>query len=150
MIKLDSGNVLLKPSQRKQLMAWLRRSLKLGQRLGNFVLTITMWRSGRQFELRAEQVDAQRAMAERSFSREYQTALERVRRVHQQISMGQAQVDLSAENLRLSRLRYEGGEGLALDLVAAQNQLAQARTNYYTAVANYLNARADLEVAAGK
>ena len=47
-------------------------------------------------------------------------------------------------------LRYEGGEGLALDLVAAQNQLAQARTNYYTAVANYLNARADLEVAAGK
>jgi outer membrane protein TolC len=104
----------------------------------------------RQFELRAEQVDAQRAMAERSFSREYQTALERVRRVHRQISMGQAQVDLSAENLRLSRLRYEGGEGLALDLVAAQNQLAQARTNYYTAVANYLNARADLEVAAGK
>ena len=54
MIKLDSGNVLLKPSQRKQLMAWLRRSLKLGQRLGNFVLTITMWRSGRQFELRAD------------------------------------------------------------------------------------------------
>ena len=104
----------------------------------------------RQFELRAEQVDAQRAMAERSFSREYQTALARVRRIHQQISMGQAQVDLSAQNLRLSRLRYEGGEGLALDLVAAQNQLAQARTNYYTAVANYLNARADLEVAAGK
>ena len=54
MIKLDSGNVLLKPSQRRQLMAWLRRSLKLGERLGNFVLTISMWRSGRQFELRAE------------------------------------------------------------------------------------------------
>ena len=53
MIKLDSGNVLLKPSQRRQLMAWLRRSLKLGERLGNFVLTISMWRSGRQFELRA-------------------------------------------------------------------------------------------------
>ena len=53
MIKLDSGNVLLKPSQRRQLMAWLRRSLKLGERLGNFVLTISMWRTGRQFELRA-------------------------------------------------------------------------------------------------
>ena len=53
MIKLDSGNVLLKPSQRRQLMAWLRRSLKLGNRLGNFVLEITMWRSGRQFELKA-------------------------------------------------------------------------------------------------
>ena len=53
MIKLDSGNVLLKPSQRRQLMNWLRRSLKLGERLGKFVLTITRWRSGRQFELRA-------------------------------------------------------------------------------------------------
>ena len=47
-------------------------------------------------------------------------------------------------------MRYEGGEGLALDVVAAQNQLAQARTNYYTAVAGYLNAKADLEVATGR
>jgi outer membrane protein TolC len=47
-------------------------------------------------------------------------------------------------------LRYEGGEGPALDVVLAQTQLTQARTNYYTAKANYLNARADLEVAAGK
>ena len=54
MIKLDPGNVLLKPSHRRQLMAWLRRSLKLGERLGDFVLTITMWRSGRQFELKAD------------------------------------------------------------------------------------------------
>jgi outer membrane protein TolC len=34
--------------------------------------------------------------------------------------------------------------------VTAQNQLSQARNNYYTSVANYLNARADLEVASGK
>ena len=29
MIKLEAGNVLLKPSQRKQLMSWLRRSLRV-------------------------------------------------------------------------------------------------------------------------
>ena len=58
MIKLDSGNVLLKPSHRRQLMACLRRSLKLGERLGNFVLTIRMWRTGRQFEIRAAVHDA--------------------------------------------------------------------------------------------
>ena len=51
MIKLEPGNVLLKPSQRKQLMTWLRRSLRLGERLGNFVLTITMQRSGRFYEM---------------------------------------------------------------------------------------------------
>ena len=53
MIELDMGNVLLKPSQRRQMMARLRRCLKLGTRLGGFLLRITIWRTGRQLELRA-------------------------------------------------------------------------------------------------
>lgn len=53
MVRLDAGNVLLKPSQRRQLMNCLRRSLRLGQRLGNFILTITMQRTGRQYQLLA-------------------------------------------------------------------------------------------------
>ena len=67
-----------------------------------------------------------------------------------QLKLTDEQVLLSNENLRLSRVRYQGGEGLALDVVAAQTQLAQARANQYTAKANYSNARADLEVAAGR
>ncbi len=54
MIELDLGNVLLKPSQRKQLMSWLRRSIELGKRLGNFILKISIQRSGRQYEVRAQ------------------------------------------------------------------------------------------------
>ena len=53
MIKLDSGNVLLTPSHRRQLTAWLRRSRRLGERLGNFILTITLRRTGRLYEARA-------------------------------------------------------------------------------------------------
>ena len=53
MIKLDAGNVLLKPSQRRQLMAWLRRCLRIGSRLGDFVMEIRMRRSGKQVEVRA-------------------------------------------------------------------------------------------------
>ena len=53
MIKLESQNVLLKPSHRKQLMSWLRRSLRLGERLGDFMLTITLRRVGRLYEVRA-------------------------------------------------------------------------------------------------
>ncbi len=51
MIQLDSGNVLLKPSHRKQLMAWLKRAARLGQRLGNFLLHITLKRVGRSYEV---------------------------------------------------------------------------------------------------
>jgi hypothetical protein len=53
MIQLDSGNVLLKPSLRRQLMSWLRRSLRLGQRLGDFVLRITLKKVGRSYDVNA-------------------------------------------------------------------------------------------------
>jgi outer membrane protein TolC len=104
----------------------------------------------RQFRIQADVVDTTRREAERAFSREYQDALTRVRQSYKQISITERQVHLSTENLTMSRLRYEGGEGLALDVVTAQNELAQAKANYFTAKASYWNARADLEVAAGR
>ena len=53
MIKLHAGNVLLKPAQRRQITTLLRRCVRLGRRLGDFMLNITMRRAGRFFELRA-------------------------------------------------------------------------------------------------
>lgn len=106
--------------------------------------------AARQFDLQAQQVEVQRQVAERIFSKEYRDALSRVDLIYSRIALAENQVRLSTENLRLSRVRYEGGEGLALDVVSAQSQLTQARANYYSAKANYLNAQVDLEVAAGK
>jgi outer membrane protein TolC len=106
--------------------------------------------AARQFQLRSLQTDARHQIAERTFSREYQTALARVKSLHAQIAVTDSQVKLSEQNLKLSRIRYEGGEGLALEVVTAQSQLGQARGNYYTTIANYLIARTDLEVAAGR
>ena len=53
MLRLNEGNVLLKPSHRKQLMSWLKRVLRLGERLGDFVLTISMQRTGKSYEVKA-------------------------------------------------------------------------------------------------
>jgi outer membrane protein TolC len=104
----------------------------------------------KQFRLRARQITTNRAITERTFSREYANALARVKDLYRQIEITNSQVELAKENLRLSRIRYEGGEGSMLAVVTAQNRQAQAQTNYYTAVASYLNARVDLEVAAGR
>jgi outer membrane protein len=106
--------------------------------------------ASRQFTLQASQVDTNRQIATRTFSKEYRDALARIDLVYSQIAITEKQVKLSQDNLRLSRVRYEGGEGTALDVVAAQGQLAQARANYFTAKANYLNARVELEVTAGR
>jgi outer membrane protein len=106
--------------------------------------------ASRQFQQQAQQIVTNRQIAERTFSRDYQNALAQVKMIYARISITQSQVKSSDQNLLLSRVRYEGGEGTALDVVAAQNQLAQARTNYYTTLVNYLIALADLEVASGR
>jgi outer membrane protein TolC len=106
--------------------------------------------AARQFDLQARQAAVNRDIAERVFSREYRDALARVELLYSQIAIAERQVRLSEDNLRLSRVRYEGGEGAALDVVAAQSQVAQARANFFSAEVNYLNARVDLEVTAGR
>ena len=58
MLRLIEGNVLLKPSHRKQLMSWLKRVLRIGERLGDFVLKITLHRTGRFYEMKATVHDA--------------------------------------------------------------------------------------------
>jgi outer membrane protein TolC len=74
----------------------------------------------------------------------------RVAALQEQIAIAREQVALCEQNLKLSRVRYEGGEGSALEVVTAQSQLAQARGNYYQALAGHLQARADLAVASGQ
>ncbi len=73
-----------------------------------------------------------------------------MKQFYEQVSQSRSQVSLAEEDLMLSRVRYEGGEGAALDVVVAQNQLAQARSNYFSSITNYFNARLDLEVASGR
>ena len=122
--------------------------------IASLVIPVFDWKRARslmgQSRIQADQVETTRTAAERTFSREYQDALARVNQFYGQLRLTDEQVRLSTENLRLAQVRYQGGEGLALDVVSAQTQLAQARGNQYTAKANYANARADLEVAAGR
>ena len=53
MVKLESGNVLLKPSHRRQIMGWFRRSSRLGERLGNFDCTVQLARIGHHHQATA-------------------------------------------------------------------------------------------------
>jgi hypothetical protein len=75
MIKLHAGNVLLKPAQRKQISSLLRRCVRLGNRLGDFALSIFMRRSGRMYELRAAVHDSAGDFACRTRQNNWQDAL---------------------------------------------------------------------------
>jgi outer membrane protein len=122
--------------------------------IGSLNLTVFDWfksiSSVRQAQARTAQAVDREAIAGRGFSREFESARSRVIRLYEQIEQCRSQVTLSEEDLKLTRMRYEGGEGAALDVVVSQNQLAQARSNYYSTIAGYLGARLDLEVASGR
>lgn len=103
-----------------------------------------------QFTTRSQQVESTRQVTERIFSKEYEAAKTRVTSVRDQLLSADQQVKLFEENLKLSQVRYEGGEGPALDVVVAQTQLQQARANYFSTLFSLAAAKADLEVAAGR
>lgn len=104
----------------------------------------------KQFEIRAQIVETNKKIAERQFSREYQSALARAVSALNQVKTARDQVRFSESNLQMSKIRYQGGEGPALDVVAAVQQLSQARTNYFSAYASYFYATEDLKVAEGQ
>jgi len=80
MIKLNEGNVLLKPSQRRQLMGWLKRSSRLGKRIGDFAVTIHLQRCGNMYEVRASVHDAAGDFKCRSRRTDWRTALRELSR----------------------------------------------------------------------
>ncbi len=104
----------------------------------------------RQFQSEARAAQTDLSIGARMFSKEYQDALSQVNGIYAQIAITQRQVDLAKENLRLSRLRFESGEGTALEVVTAQSALAQADIDFYTTRADYLNALTALKVASGQ
>jgi hypothetical protein len=89
MIQLNVGNVLLKPSHRKQLMASLRRAMKFGQRLGNFFLNVQISRCGRNYEVKATVRDSAGDFTCHSRQHDWRNAVREmaqmlVNRLHQQ------------------------------------------------------------------
>lgn len=93
MVKLEAGNVLLKPSHRRQLMAWLKRSLRIGQRLGDFDLKIKLMRVGNCHQVTAAVHDAAGDFTCRTRQRDWRGAVREL--IHRLVSQ-----------LQLQRMRY--------------------------------------------
>ncbi len=75
MLKLDSGNVLLKPSHRRQLMSWLKRAIRFGQahRKSRHFNHHAPW-SQRVIEVRADVADQMGTVAFRSRQNDWKHA----------------------------------------------------------------------------
>ena len=66
-----------------------------------------------------------------------------------QLGVLRQSADLAAESLRLTTMRYQGGEATALEIVDAQNALVQARNNNDDGAVRYRVAIANLQTLTG-
>jgi outer membrane protein TolC len=67
-----------------------------------------------------------------------------------QIESLRSSMDLATESLRLTVLRYQGGEATALEVADAQTTLVQARNAYDDGLARYRLALAQLQTLTGR
>ncbi len=103
----------------------------------------------RQAELRRTQARVELSAAQRQAMADLQTFYSEAQTAKAQVDMLRQSADLAAESLRLTTLRYQGGEATALEVVDAQNALVLARNNYDDGEVRYRVAIANLQTLTG-
>ena len=80
---------------------------------------------------------------------EVRTAYLNLKAAEKSINTTQVAVDKAHEDYKIAQVRYAAGVGTNLDVMDAEEKLAQAQTNYYTALYNYNSSKAALDKAMG-
>jgi len=118
-------------------------------------LNIPVWNWGatrskiKQAELRQQQAELDLTLAQRTLQGNVAAAYREAQTAQAQVDSLLSSSDLSAESLRLTLLRYQAGEAVALEVVDAQTTLAQARNAYDDGLVRYRVARAYLHTLTG-
>jgi outer membrane protein TolC len=118
-------------------------------------LTIPVWNWGatqskvRQAELKQKQAQLELTFAQRQLLANLNSFYREAQLAQTQLDSLRKSMDLSEESLRLTLLRYQGGEATALEVVDAQTTLAQARNAYDDGLSRYRIALAAVQTLTG-
>jgi outer membrane protein TolC len=103
----------------------------------------------RQAELLRNQARVELSAAERQAVADLRLFYSEASAAKEQIETLRQSADLAVESLRLTTLRYQGGEATALEVVDAQNTLTMARNNFDDGEVRYRVALANLQTLTG-
>jgi outer membrane protein TolC len=118
-------------------------------------LEIPIWNWGAtQSKVKQAQLNRDRSKVELAFTRRQLTAnlqqfYHEAASSKSQLGLLQQSFELASESLRLTTLRYQSGEATVLEVVDAQNTLAQAHDAYDDAQARYRIAITELQTVTG-
>src|SRR6266481_40913 len=118
-------------------------------------VSVPVWNWGATHS-KAVQADLRRKQAERELSFAQRKLQADIRGAHAEADAARSELDtlrssaeLSAESLRLTTIRYQGGEATVLEVVDAQNTLTLARNAYDDGVVRYRVSLANLQTLTG-
>lgn len=122
---------------------------------GQVTMNIPIWNWGAthskvvQADLKKQQAELDLTLAQRTLEANLQAGYREAQVAQSQLASLRSSLDLSADNLRLTLLRYQAGESTALEVVDAQTTLTQARNAYTDGLARYALAQANLQTLTG-
>ena len=102
-----------------------------------------------QAELKRKQAQRELSFAQRKLQAGIRSAYNEADAARSELELLKSSADLAADSLRLTTLRYQGGESTVLEVVDAQNTLTQARNAYADGVVRYRTALAALQTLTG-
>jgi outer membrane protein len=118
-------------------------------------LNIPIWNWGatqsriKQAELRRTQAKRELSLAQRKLLAEIQSLYAEADTALNELAGLNRSAELAADSLRLTMLRYTGGEATILEVVDAQNTSVQANTAYQDGAVRYRVALANLQTLTG-
>ncbi len=102
-----------------------------------------------QADLKRKQSERELSLAQRKLLAGIRSAFAEAQAARSELELLKSSADLAAESLKLTTLRYQGGEATVLEVVDAQNTLNQARNAYSDGVVRYRAALAGLQTLTG-
>lgn len=118
-------------------------------------LNIPIWNWGAtrskvvQANLKRKQAQRELTMAQRKLQADMRELYAEAEAAHAELELLKSSADLAAESLRLTILRYQGGESTVLEVVDAQNTLTQARNAFSDGEVRARTAVANLQTLTG-
>ena len=103
----------------------------------------------KQAELRRQQAQLDLVLTQRELTSNLRTSYLDATTAFAQLDLLKRSLDLATESLRLTNLRYQAGESTVLEVVDAQNTLAQARNAYDDGLSRYRLAIAMIQTLTG-
>ena len=102
-----------------------------------------------QAELKRRQAQKELSLTQRKLLADLRSLYDEAEAARAELELLKSSAELAAESLRLTTLRYQGGEATVLEVVDAQNTLTQAQNSFSDGQLRYRVARANLQTLTG-